>query len=81
MSDFILGIFKTASNLDASLKKNTAFIKRLRAGITGDVHDQLMRDLKTLSLEKYISEIVGAVIEGLQKSKTSTDIFAAIEVF
>ncbi|CCJ29426.1 unnamed protein product [Pneumocystis jirovecii] len=74
------GIFKTASNLDASLKKNTAFIKRLRAGITGDVHDQLMRDLKTLSLEKYISEIVGAVIEGLQKSKTSTDIFAAIEV-
>ncbi|KAG5518386.1 hypothetical protein PMAC_003183 [Pneumocystis sp. 'macacae'] len=74
------GIFKTAPSLDASLKKNTAFIKRLRAGITGDVHNQLMRDLKTLSLEKYISEIVGAVIEGLQKSKTSMDIFAAIEV-
>ncbi|KAG4303994.1 hypothetical protein PORY_002647 [Pneumocystis oryctolagi] len=74
------GVFKTVPNLDASLKKNTAFIKRLRTGITADVHDQLMRDLKTLSLEKYISEIVGAVAEGLQKSKTSADISAAIEV-
>ncbi|KAG5438446.1 hypothetical protein PCANB_002935 [Pneumocystis canis] len=74
------GIFKTASNLDASLKKNTAFIKRLRTGITGDIHDQLIRDIETLSLEKYISEIVGAATEGLQKSKTSTDIFTAIEV-
>ncbi|EMR08831.1 hypothetical protein PNEG_02618 [Pneumocystis murina B123] len=74
------GIFKTAPNLDTSLKKNTAFIKRLRTGITSDIHDQLIRDLETLSLEKYISEIVGAVVEGLQKSKTSADIFTAIEV-
>lgn len=78
--DGVKGVFKTASNLDASLKKNTAFIKRLRTGITSDVHDQLMKDLETLSLEKYISEIVGAVTEGLQKSKTSADIFTAIEV-
>lgn len=41
---------------------------------------QLLNDISKLSLEKYISEIVGSVMEGLLKCKTSVDIAAGVEV-
>jgi regulator of nonsense transcripts 2 len=41
---------------------------------------QLLNDIKKLSLEKYISEIVGSVMEGMLKCKTSVDIGACVEV-
>lgn len=41
---------------------------------------QLLNDINKLSLEKYISEIVGSVMEGLLKCKTSVDIAAGVEV-
>ncbi|CAG8795358.1 1836_t:CDS:2, partial [Racocetra fulgida] len=36
--------------------------------------------VKTLTLEKYISEVVVAVVEGVQKCKASADVWAAVEV-
>jgi len=40
----------------------------------------LLKDISGLSLEKYIPEVVAAASEGLQKCKSISDIFAAIEV-
>lgn len=39
-----------------------------------------MNDISKLSLEKYISEIVSSVMEGMLKCKTSVDIAACVEV-
>ena len=74
------GQLKLNSALDSSLKKNTAFIRRLRTGIVGDAQAQLLSDVCGLSLEKYLLEIVSAVVEGLAKSKLSADVLCAVEV-
>ncbi|KAI5785039.1 putative nonsense-mediated mRNA decay factor [Peziza echinospora] len=72
-------VFKTQSSLDSSLKKNTAVIKRLRTQLTGDSLPTILKELATISLEKYLSEVISAVADGLQKVKTSPDITAAVE--
>ncbi|KAI8891377.1 ARM repeat-containing protein [Backusella circina FSU 941] len=48
--------------------------------MAADLKVQLLNDIKKLSLEKYISEIMGGVMEGMLKCKTSTDINACVEV-
>jgi len=73
-------VYKLAGSLDSSLKKNTAFIKRLRTSLNADNQVALLKDISSLSLEKYIPEVVGAASEGLQKCKTVSDILAAVEV-
>ncbi|KAG0369693.1 hypothetical protein BGZ54_009183 [Gamsiella multidivaricata] len=67
-------------NLDSNIKKNTAFIKKCKTGLTADVSPQLLNDIRKLSLEKYISEIVAAILEGLLRCKLSADVAAAVEV-
>jgi regulator of nonsense transcripts 2 len=63
------------------LKRNTAFIKRLRTSINSPESTQvLLKEISSLSLEKYVSEIVGAAVEGIARCKTATEIFGAIEV-
>ncbi|KAK3865393.1 hypothetical protein Pcinc_028997 [Petrolisthes cinctipes] len=58
--------------LDSSLKKNTAFIKRLR-NLTESQHDSLSRDLTSLNLSRYMSEVAGALTEArLKMSDLST---------
>lgn len=46
-----------------------------------DMKTQLLNDIHKLSLEKYISEIVGSVMEGMLKCKTSVDVTACVEVY
>jgi len=67
-------------SLDSNIKKNTAFIKKCKTSLQADYQTQLLNDINKLSLEKYISEIVGAVIEGMAKCKTSTDVASCVEV-
>lgn len=45
-----------------------------------DMKTQLLNDIHKLSLAKYISEIVGSVMEGMLKCKTSMDVTACVEV-
>lgn len=80
MTNLRLGLFKTASTLDSSLKKNTAFIKRLRTTINGENQQILLKEIASLSLEKYLSEIVNAAAEGLGKCRLNNDIWAGVEV-
>ncbi|KAI9361822.1 armadillo-type protein, partial [Pilaira anomala] len=71
---------ETPKNLDSNIKKNTAFIKKCKTSLGTDLKTQLLNDINKLSLEKYISEIVGSVLEGMLKCKTSVDISACVEV-
>ncbi|CAG8474585.1 970_t:CDS:10 [Diversispora eburnea] len=66
--------------LDSNIKKNTTFIKKCKSQLSAEYQQQLLKDVKTLTLEKYISEVVVAVIEGAQKCKAATDVWVAVEV-
>ena len=39
---------ESTKNLDSSLKRNTAFIKRLKQSLGTEHHDQLMKDIEIL---------------------------------
>lgn len=60
--------------LDSSLKKNTAFVKKLKQ-FTAAQLDSLLKDMSTLNLTKYISEVSSALSEAKIKL---TDVSAAI---
>lgn len=42
--------------------------------------DQILKDLETLSLGKYIDEIVTVTVEGIARCKTDRDVWSAVEV-
>jgi regulator of nonsense transcripts 2 len=65
--------FKT---LDSSIKKNTSFIKKL-AKLSEDTKENLLKEVKTLNLSKYISEVVHAIAQTTLKN---VDFDAAIKV-
>ena len=52
----------------------------MRQSIGADNRDQIIKDLESLALEKYVDEIVGAAVEGVGKCKTEKDIWSAVEV-
>ena len=74
-------MFPVEASLDSSLKKNTAFIRRLRTAIAGSATNTFLQEIRTLSLHKYLSEIISACAEGLSKSKIPADIAAGVEIF
>ncbi|KAL4876589.1 armadillo-type protein [Aspergillus karnatakaensis] len=73
-------VFPVSKSLDSSLKKNTAFIKRLRTGINAAAQQALLTDIRTLSLHKYLSEIISACFEGLCKLKSPGEVSAGVEI-
>ncbi len=73
-------VFSTNSSLDSSLKKNTAFIKRLRTAITSSSAATFIQEIRSLSLLKYLSEVISASYEGLCKLKTPGEIAAGVEI-
>ncbi|KAF2668337.1 putative nonsense-mediated mRNA decay factor [Microthyrium microscopicum] len=73
-------IFPVKQNQDSSLKKNTAFIKRLRTAISAPNVSLFLTEVAGLSLYKYMAEIISSLYEGLQKLKTPADIAASVQV-
>ncbi|KIV97113.1 hypothetical protein, variant 1 [Exophiala mesophila] len=73
-------VYQVAASLDSSLKKNTAFIKRLRTGISSAAQDTFLTETRTLSLQKYLSEIISATYEGLTRLKTASEVSTGVEV-
>lgn len=73
-------LFTVNKSLDSSLKKNTAFIRRLRTAISSSTLNSLLQEIASLSLSKYLSEIVSACYEGLSRLKTPADIEAGVEI-
>ena len=62
--------------LDSSLKKNTAFIRKLK-NFTDGQRDVVKKEMSSLNLTKYIGEVAAALVEA--KLKT-TDLGAALEI-
>jgi regulator of nonsense transcripts 2 len=54
------------TKLDSSLKKNTAFVKKLKQ-FTAPQLDSLLKDMQSLNLTKYISEVSQAIVEAKLK--------------
>ncbi|KAE8616552.1 hypothetical protein XENTR_v10008834 [Xenopus tropicalis] len=54
------------SRLDSSLKKNTAFVKKLKT-ITEQQRDSLSHDFNSLNLSKYIAEAAASIVEAKLK--------------
>ncbi|KAF5370880.1 hypothetical protein D9758_002015 [Tetrapyrgos nigripes] len=69
-----------SSKLDSSLKRHTALIKRMRQSMASDNRDQIQKDIDTLSLEKYVDEIVSSTLDGISRCKTEKDVWSAVEV-
>ncbi|KAF5621260.1 regulator of nonsense transcripts 2 [Fusarium sp. NRRL 52700] len=76
----VVDLFPVAKTLDSSLKKNTAFIKRLRTAITAATLSTFLQEIRTLSLHKYLSEIISACYEGLCRLKSPGEIEAGVEI-
>ncbi|KAM0358490.1 hypothetical protein ACHAP4_004465 [Fusarium culmorum] len=73
-------VFPVGKTLDSSLKKNTAFIKRLRTAVTAATLSTFLQEIRTLSLHKYLSEIISACYEGLCRLKSPGEIEAGVEI-
>lgn len=52
----------------------------MRQSIGSDNRDQIIKDIDSLSLEKYIDEIAAAALDGIARCKTEKDVCAAVEV-
>jgi regulator of nonsense transcripts 2 len=76
----VTDLFPVAKSLDSTMKKNTAFIKRLRTAISPATLNTFLQEIKTVSLSKYLSEIVSACHEGLCKLKSPGEIEAGVEI-
>lgn len=80
-AEFILASSAGSSkSLDSSLKRHTAFLKKTRQSVGAENRDQLLKDIETLSLEKYVDELGSAVLEGIQRCKSERDVWSAVEV-
>lgn len=64
------------SKLDSSLKKNTAFVKKIKNFSSPHV-DSYLKDMSGLNLSKYISEIAAAIVESKLKM---IDVPAAVKL-
>ncbi|KAA8573894.1 hypothetical protein EYC84_005442 [Monilinia fructicola] len=73
-------LFAVNKSLDSSLKKNTAFIKRLRTAISAATLSTFLQEIRTLSLHKYLSEIISACYEGLCRLKSPGEVEAGVEI-
>jgi regulator of nonsense transcripts 2 len=68
-------------SLDASLKKHTTLINKLRSAILTTSADTLIKEIDGLTLTKYVAELVAATVEGITSSKGGkADIDSAVEV-
>lgn len=73
-------ILEIKGSLDSSLKKNTGYIKRIKAGITKESRDALIDGISTISLEKYLDELLPALCESLLKVSKEKDVETAVLV-
>lgn len=73
-------VFVVSDKLDSSLKKNSGFIRKVRVSLTESSLQSLISDVSSLSLVKYLSEVVGALTEGFTKCKSTAELFVGVEV-
>ena len=70
----------SSKSLDSSLKRHTALVRRMKQSLMFDNRDQILKDIETLSLEKYVDELANAAVEGIGRCRTEKDVWSAVEV-
>ncbi|TIB93465.1 ARM repeat-containing protein [Wallemia mellicola] len=70
----------SSAKLDSSLKRHTAFLKRIKLGLGAENAAANIKDIQQLSLSKHVEEIVANIPEGVLKCKSEKDIWAAVEI-
>lgn len=63
--------------LDSNIKKTTAFLRKLKS-ISDSTKTSLLKDIHTLNLTRYLSEVASAIAEA--KLSKASDIRAAVEI-
>ena len=61
-------------SLDASLKKHTTLLNKLKTSVLTGPSDALIKEIDGLTLTKYLEEIVAAVVEGASKGKGDSEV-------
>lgn len=74
------GLFEVRATLDSSLKKNTAFIKKIKTGINRESEKWLLDAVRGTSLEKYMNEVTAAACESFTRVSKQNDIVSAVEL-
>ncbi|WFD23414.1 mRNA decay protein [Malassezia equina] len=70
----------SSASLDSSLRRNSAFIKRLRQPNLSESKEQLLQELSNLNLRKYLDELVPSLPEMLWRNTSVKDRYAAVEI-
>ena len=52
----------------------------MRQSMAADNRDQIMKDVDTLTLQKYLDEIASATVDGISRCKTEKDVWSSVEV-
>ena len=52
----------------------------MRQSMGMDNNEQILKDICSLSLEKYVDELASATLEGIARCKSERDVWSAVEV-
>ncbi|KAH8924908.1 ARM repeat-containing protein [Atractiella rhizophila] len=69
-----------SSKLDSSLKRHTALIKKLKTSLHSAPSAEFIKEIKGLTIMKYMEEVVSAVVEGTGKCRKEGEVQGAVEV-
>lgn len=65
--------------LDSSLKKNFTLVRKFK--ILGHEQEKsILKDISTLALDKYLPELIPALVEGCLRCKKNEDVRSAVEI-
>lgn len=73
-------VYVPPGKLDSALKKNSAFIKKIKISLNAENYATILKDIETLSLEKYLSEVLASLEESILKVSKPDDIMAAVRI-
>lgn len=65
------------SKLDSSIKKNSAFVKKLK-NLTDSTKASVLKDIDTLNLTKYLTEVVAALVVDLKLKASEIPMYLEI---
>lgn len=74
------GLGPAPTGVDSSLKRNSAFIKRVKQGNVGDAREMLLKEVQSLNLGKYLDELVPSIPELLWKCTQFKDRCTAVDI-
>eukprot|EP00029_Vermamoeba_vermiformis_P002932 TRINITY_DN1329_c0_g1_i5.p1 TRINITY_DN1329_c0_g1~~TRINITY_DN1329_c0_g1_i5.p1 ORF type:complete len:1191 (+),score=394.25 TRINITY_DN1329_c0_g1_i5:17-3589(+) len=67
--------------LDSSIKKNSTFIKKLQTKLTEENKDALIKELKTLNMNRFIGEVIQSITQAPLKAADCDTAFKVISTF